>query len=64
MTSLKPNDVVLRWKKDSAVRRLFLCAGMLHVHGFMTRRERIRVQARLVKWVDEHHSVMKKGRRT
>jgi len=53
VANLKPGDFVPRWPRERAVRRLLMCAGMLNVHGFMTTRERRRVQARVVKWVDE-----------
>lgn len=53
MTNLKLSDDAPRWLRQDVLRRLLSCAGMLNVHGFLTDRERKRVQDRLVKWIDE-----------
>jgi hypothetical protein len=54
MTKLRPTDLFPSWKKETVLKRALACAGMLHVHQFMSDKERLAVQRRLTKWLDKN----------
>ena len=54
---MKPDDILRAWKKETAVDRLHGCKTMLHIHGFLTEAESIRVHERLLKWIEKHQTV-------
>lgn len=53
MTRLKPGDPFPHWQNQTTLERALACASMLHVHQFMSDRERQSVQRRLDKWLDK-----------
>lgn len=58
MSLLRPTDEMPTWKANPAT-----CAMMLHIHGFITDAERLKVQARIEKWCRKHHVKIGKSKR-
>ncbi len=52
------------WKANPAIRRVHTCAAMLHIYGFITDAERLKVQARIEKWCRKHYVKISKLRRS
>ena len=50
---MKPNDKLPAWKAGPALDLIEACVVMLNLHGFMTDAERVKVDARVRKWVAE-----------
>ncbi len=52
MTKLAPTDPFPDWDGQTTLQRVLACAAMLHVHDFLTDKERKDVQKRVAKWLD------------
>lgn len=50
---MKPTDILFAWKKESAIDRIHGCKVMLHLHGFLTESEALRVRNRIRKWEEK-----------
>lgn len=63
MPLLRPSEEMPTWKANPAILRVLTCAVMLHLHGFITDAERLKVQARIEKWCRKHHVKIGKSKR-
>ncbi len=51
MTKLEPTDLCPDWVGQTTLQRVLTCAAMLHIHDFLTDKERQMVQKRVTKWL-------------